>query len=178
MADIVLKNNYFHFLDKTFKQKPGTAVGTKFAPPYSIFFFMTDLEKRFLSDIGLKPYIWWRYIDYIFLIWKHGEESLKLFLEEINNIHPTIKFTADTSDCSVNFAGVKVLLKDGKIITDLYVKPTDTHLYIDTSSCHPYHCKKSITTYSQALHLNRICSNNAFFDKRCNELEHWLHERG
>ena len=32
--------------------------------------------------------------------------------------------------------------------------------------------------YSQALCLNRICSNNAFFDQRCNELEHWLHERG
>ena len=26
--------------------------------------------------------------------------------------------------------------------------------------------------------LNRICCNNAFFDQRCNKLEHWLHERG
>ena len=34
LADIVLKNNYFQFLDKTFKQKQGTAIGTKFAPPY------------------------------------------------------------------------------------------------------------------------------------------------
>ena len=33
-------------------------------------------------------------------------------------------------------------------------------------------------SYSQTLRLNRICSNNAFFDQRCNELEHWLHERG
>ena len=38
----------------------------------------------------------------------------------------------------------------------------------------PYHCKKTIP-YRQALHLN---SNNAFIDQRCNELEHWLHERG
>ena len=44
LADIVLKNNYFQFLDKTFKQKRGTAIGTKFAPPYSIL-FMADLEK-------------------------------------------------------------------------------------------------------------------------------------
>ena len=68
-------------------------------------------------------------------------------------------------------------MKDGKIITDLYVKPTDTHEYLDSSSCHPYHCKKSIP-YSQARRLNSICSNDAFFDQRCNELEHWLHERG
>ena len=81
LADIVLKNNYFQFLDKTFKQKRGTAIGTKFAPPYSIL-FMADLEKRLLSDIDLKPYIWWRYIDDIFLIWEHGEESLKLFLKK------------------------------------------------------------------------------------------------
>ena len=73
LADIVLKNNYFQFLDKTCKQKRGTAIGTKFAPPYSIL-FMADLEKRLLSDIDLKPYIWWRYIDDIFLIWEHGEE--------------------------------------------------------------------------------------------------------
>ena len=52
LADIVLKNNYFQFLDKTFKQKRGTAIGTKFAPPYSIL-FMADLEKRLPSDIDL-----------------------------------------------------------------------------------------------------------------------------
>ena len=87
---------------------------------------MADLEKRLLSDVDLKPYIWWRYIDDIFLIWEHGEESLKLFLEKINSIHPTIKFTADWSYSSVN-SDVKVIMKDGEIITDLYVKPTDTH---------------------------------------------------
>ena len=100
---------------------------------------------------------------------EHGEESLKLFLEKIHSIHPTIKFRVDWSYSSVNFLDVKVIMKDGKIITD-------THQHLDSSSCHPYNCKISIP-YSQALRLNRICSNNAFFDQRCNELEHWLHER-
>ena len=138
---------------------------------------MADLEKRLLSDIALKCYIWWRHIDDIFLMWDHGEESLKFFLEKINSIYPTIKFSGNWSYSSVNFLDVKVIMKDGKIITDLHVKPTDTHQYLDSSLCHPYHCKKDIP-YSQALRLNRICSNNAFFDRRCNELEHWLHERG
>ena len=82
---IVLKNNYFQFLDKTFKHKWGTAIRTKFAPPYFIF-FIADLEQRLLSDKDLKPYIWWRYIDDIFLIWEYVEESLRLFLEKINSI--------------------------------------------------------------------------------------------
>ena len=61
-------------------------------------------------------------------------------------------------------------MKDGKIITDLRIKPTDTHQYLGSSPCRPYHCKKSIP-YSKALCLNRIFSNNAYFDQRCNELE-------
>ena len=36
--------------------------------------------------------------------------------------------------------------------------------------------KKSIP-YSQALKLNRVCSENPFFDKRCNNLEIWLKGR-
>ena len=37
---------------------------------------------------------------------------------------------------------------------------------------------KKDVPYSQALRLNKICSNNEFFDKRCNDLEKYLLERG
>ena len=170
LADIVLKNNYFQFFDKTFKQKRGTAIETKFAPPYSIL-FMADSEERLQSDIDLKLYIWWRYIDDVFLIWEHGEESLKLFLQKINSIHRTLKFTTDWSYSSINFLDVKVILKYGKIITDFVYKTYRHSSILNSSSCHLSHLKKSIT-YSQAPRLNRICSNNASFDQRCNELEY------
>ena len=62
-------------------------------------------------------------------------------------------------------------------MTDLFVKPADTHQFLDPSSSHPYHRKKGIP-YSQALGLNRICPDNESFDKRCNDLEGWLMERG
>ena len=61
-------------------------------------------------------------------------------------------------------------------MADLFVKPTDTHWFLDPSSSHPYHCKIGIP-YGQALRLNRICSDNESFDKRCNNLERWLMER-
>ena len=48
LAEIVLKNNIFEFNEKTFKQKRGTAIGTKFAPPYTIL-FMGDLEEKMLE---------------------------------------------------------------------------------------------------------------------------------
>ena len=62
-------------------------------------------------------------------------------------------------------------------MTDLFLKSTDTHQFLDPSSSHPYYCKKGIP-YSQALRFNRICYDSESFDKRCNELEGWLMERG
>ena len=54
LAEIVLKNNIFQFDEKTFKQVRGTAIGTKFAPPYDIL-FIADLEEKILSASEKKP---------------------------------------------------------------------------------------------------------------------------
>ena len=40
-------------IKKTSKQKCGTAIGTKFAPPYAIL-FMADLEGKILEFFGVK----------------------------------------------------------------------------------------------------------------------------
>ena len=176
LAQCVLKNNYFEHNEKVYKQLRGTAIGTKFAPSYAIL-FMAELEERILSASPDKPFVWWRYIDDVFMIWQHGEEKLKAFLESLNSFHPTIKFTYEYSKESINFLDVQLTHKEGQLSTDLYVKPTDTHQYLEASSCHVFHAKKSIP-YSQALRLNRICSNPLSFDKRCDQLESWLFERG
>ena len=98
-------------------------------------------------------------------------------MEYLNEKHSTTKLTAEWSQISINFLDVTVSLTGGKTTTDLYVKATDSHQYLHSSSCHPYHCKKGIP-YSQALRLNRICSDTISFDRRCNDLEKWLIERG
>ena len=53
LAKIILKNNLFEFDEKTFKQRRGTAIGTKFAPPYAIL-IMTDLEEKMLETFEKK----------------------------------------------------------------------------------------------------------------------------
>ena len=68
LAEVVISNNIFTFKEKSLKQKRGTAICIKFAPPYSIL-FMIELEEEILSEIELKPYLWWRYINDIFFIW-------------------------------------------------------------------------------------------------------------
>ena len=49
MAEFVLRNNYFKFNSSFKHQISGTAVGTKFAPPYACI-FMDYIEKEFLKN--------------------------------------------------------------------------------------------------------------------------------
>ena len=67
LAELVLRNNYFEFNDRFKKQKESTAIGTKFAPPYAII-FMVALEEEILESLIKKRWLWWRYIDDIFMI--------------------------------------------------------------------------------------------------------------
>ena len=107
-------------------------------------YLWVDLERKLLAQSPLKPFIWWRYIDDIFMIWTHGEEKLNEFITHINSSHNTIKFTQEFLESSISFLDVTVLLdNNNQISTDLYVKSTDTHQYLLHTSCHPNHVKKS-----------------------------------
>ena len=79
---------------------------------------MAELEEEILGKAEFKSYLWLRYIDDIFFLWEHGEENLKTFIDNINKMHPTIKFTADWSKTSINFLDVTSITK-GVIETDL-----------------------------------------------------------
>ena len=62
-------------------------------------------------------------------------------------------------------------------MTDLLVKPTNTHTFSDPRFSHPFHCKKGIP-HSQTPRVNRVCSDNDSFDKHWNDLKRWLMEKG
>ena len=51
MAEFVLKSNYFEFNGKVKQQLSGTAIGTKFAPPYPCV-FMDQVETEFLEPVA------------------------------------------------------------------------------------------------------------------------------
>ena len=68
MAEFVLNNNFFEFNSDTFQQISGTAIGTKFAPPYACI-YMDQVEQKFLATQINQPLIWLRCINNIFFIW-------------------------------------------------------------------------------------------------------------
>ena len=141
MAEFVLKNNYFEFDTKIHQQISGTAIGTKFAPPYACI-FMDKVENEFLETQTIKPLVWLRYIDDIFFIWNESEEKLETFLKNLNEFHPNLRFTSEKSKASVNFLDLTINLVDQELETNLYCKPTDCHQFLDFNSAHPTHIKK------------------------------------
>ena len=150
-------------------------MGTKMAPSNGNL-FLGYFEANAWENAPFQPHTWLRYIDDIFMI--EGPDNLKIFIDYLNNIHSTIKFTSSRSSTNVPFLDVSVpSTKAGSISTDLYTKPTDKHQHLLYSSCHPLHTKKAIP-FSLALRLRRICSTNATFGTRAAQLTTYLLKRG
>ena len=176
LASIVLKENYSELSSKIYHQKLGTAIGTKFAPPYANL-FMAGLEKRIFGNSGYHPYLWLRFLDDIFCIWTDGLEKLQEFFKFLNAFHPTIKFTMNYSYRTINFLDVQVSKRNSTLETDLYCKDTDRHQYLHAKSCHRYVYKKHIPS-AKAIRLRRIISDDIVLDERLKELETWFTNRG
>lgn len=166
---LVLSKNNFEFDNKHFLQINGTAMGTRMAPNYANI-FMASIEEPFLAARSLKPLMYKRFLDDIFLIWNHGEESLLTFLDDFNSAHPSISFTYCYSKSTINFLDVTVEIRGNRIHTNLYKKPTDRHQYLHFKSSHPRHCKTAIP-YSQAHRYRRICTDTADFEGHAKDLK-------
>ena len=66
------------------------------------------------------PWIWWRFLDDIFLIWLHSYEELEVFLARLNQFHENVKFTWEIAHDRISFLDVTVALTLGEFRTDVY----------------------------------------------------------
>ena len=129
---------------------------------------LTYLWVRLKNDIYTprilhKTRLFLRYIDDLFFIWKGTENELQQFLEEINQVHPTIKFDYETSKTDhLNFLDIRRLYMtripgwETSTTKARYKfkqnQPIGKHTYTRQNSAHPYHLKKSIP-YGQASYV-------------------------
>ena len=77
----------------------------------------------------------------------------------------------------VAFLDTETFNDEGQLHVSLYSKPTDSHSYLDFSSCHPSHNKTAIP-YSQFLRLRRNCTNWTDFATHAIKLVQYLSMRG
>ncbi|XP_045174540.2 uncharacterized protein LOC123535851 [Mercenaria mercenaria] len=169
LIEFTLKNNHFQFNGDNYIQTMGTAMGSPFAPTYASL-FMGKLEQDFLQSQQLKPTLWLRFLDDVFMIWDHSLDELNSFVKALNELHSSIKFTYEISTKHVSFLDVD-LTKDtsNNICTNVHVKNTNIHQYLLYSSNHPKTCKDGIP-YSQAKRYRRIISDDNQFAKSLDTL--------
>ena len=109
--------------------------------------FMDNFEQNLLHDYSqktwLSPLVSFRFIDDIIFIWTGSKDLLDNFISftqnysESKNMESKIQFKIHLFTNQVHFLDVTVSLKHGKLRTKLSTKPTDSHFYLHTSSCHP-----------------------------------------
>ena len=181
---IVLEENTFVFDENIYRQIKGTAMGTKVAPSYANL-VMGFLEQQMYDKIAeifdedFRDYIinnWKRYLDDCVIFWSRSKDDLKKFHELLNTLHPSIKFTMETSDTELPFLDILIKKSGTRIITDIYYKKTDTHQYLNFHSCHPSHTKRNIP-YCMARRVCAIVPQHDIRNIRLNELRKFLIEQ-
>ena len=125
---------------------------------------------RVLKTQIIKLWLWKRFIDDIFIIWTDSEKNLNKFLKDLNEFYPNLKFTYEKPQEKINFLDLVIKISDGKIITDLYCKSTDSHQYLRYDWYHGGHIKKS-KVFSQALQLKRLYSQKTDLDFQQKKLQ-------
>ena len=101
------------------------------------------------------------------------------FIDYLNNIHSTIKFTISHSSTNIPFLDVNVsLTNDGNISTDLYTKPTDKHQHYSIHPAILYIQKKPFLSVLHSVYDAVICSTDATFLTRTAQLATYLLKRG
>ena len=138
---------------------------------------MDKVEIDFLETQTVRPLLWLKYIDNVFFIWTESEEKLEEFLENLKNLHTSLKFTSEKSKKSVNFLDVTVSFIDQNLKIDLYCNPTNCPQFLDFNSAHPIHIKKSIV-YSQGLPIKRLRSYIVAFENHFESPKVWFQNRG
>ena len=181
LIDVVLQNNVFEFNDNFYLQLQGTAMETKMAPAYANI-FMGNLEKQLLNRGKDKILLWRRFIDDIFVIWNGSEAEFKQYMEDINTLHRTIKFTHECSNQEIVFLDVTVykgprFLQEGILDVKTHIKPTNKQLYVHSTSYHPPKTGKSIML-GEANRYLRTNSNEENFQESIHRLSNKLKQRG
>ena len=169
LLDYTLKHNDFEFNGEFFLQICGCAMGKKYSPGLANL-YLESLDK-FIINYKIKPKIYLRYLDDIFLIWNGNKQNeLGDFNDEINKIITDIKIELNANESSINFLDVTLVREsDHSIGTKVFFKETNNRLLLNPASCHPKHTFNGIIK-SQFIRYKRLSSTKEYFLKTSHEL--------
>ena len=129
------KFNHQHFL-----QTDGTAQGSHMSCSYADI-AMAKYDSL-ASKFHLKPSVWKRFRDDVFVSWEHGTASPSSFLDYLNTMDKTgkIKFTMEIAgDTGLEFLDLNLKIDEGKVRVDVFSKSTNSFSYTTPNYCYPKH---------------------------------------
>lgn len=178
LAELVLTLTSFQFNGQTYQQVKGVAMGSRMGPSFACL-FMGYLEFQASSRYsGPFPEFFRRYIDDCLGVTSLDLTDLMKFIDFMNSLHPSIKFTHQISTQAVEFLDISVSITEAKdISTSVHYKPTSTHAFLHFESSHHPKTKESIP-FSQLLRLRRLCSDEDDFRSKCEEMIVFFKDRG
>ena len=125
--EIYLRCNNSKFNHQYFLQTDGTAQG----PHTSCSYADNALAKydSLANNFHLKPSVWKRFRDDIFVLWEHGTASFFFLLDYLNTMDKAgkIKFTMEIAvDTGLEFLDLKLKINKGKRKVGVYAKSTNS----------------------------------------------------
>ena len=141
MLSLILKHNSFEFNKQYFRQTRGCSMGSNASPEIADIAFH-ELEKKIIVNNHNNIHFWKRFRDDVFAIFLGTQTELTNFIQKINTMHPTFKFSYENSTQEITFLDVVVFKgaryhKENILDIKTHTKPTDTFQFLHRESCHP-----------------------------------------
>lgn len=156
-------------------------MGTKMAVAFANI-FMAEFETKLIHQSRIKPIEWKCYINDVFWLWNKSMQHINFFIEQANQFHPSIKFTAEISENEITFLDT-IIYKGDRFQTDsildikTHYKLTETFQYTHFTSCHPLGVKRGFIK-GEATRLLRTNSLQTTFEECLSNFKLRLKARG
>ena len=136
--EICLFNNNSKFADDHLLQTNGTATGAPNSCSYSdlAIYRLDKLINEEKANNFNELLFFGRYRDDCFVLWDGTVVRLNEFFSFINTLDQDLKFTMELGGSSICFLDLRISVINNHLFTSVYSKPTDSHLYLDSTSCH------------------------------------------
>jgi hypothetical protein len=179
---MIMTNNIFSFGDTYWKQISGTAMGTPPAPPYATLYYAI-LEDSLIDEFSPNLLFYRRFIDDVLGIWDTKDQDTNPdlwpeFKQAMNDPAYSLEWEHSELVTKLDFMDLTLsILPNGTILTTLYQKPSNFHLYIPPHSAHPPGLLSGMI-FGTCHRIYTLCSHDADRQLRLREYLGHLQARG
>ena len=156
LLEVQLENNCFVYDNVIYKQIKGIPMGKAWAPAVASI-YLDEWETSAFNTTGVKPLLYFRYIDDIFSVLKNRNDA-DVLIECLQNSDPNIRVSEFTIANIVHFLDLNILIDQGRLLTSVYSKPSHLRVLLHFDSAHSHSLKFNVVI-SQLIRFYKLNSD-------------------